>query len=224
MLFVIILQLFHTFIHAQPSEQIYTFNFSTKTNWTIGGAGVGISTNCPDGGTCWYMGKGIAWGHRTYSVLGYHTIRVFIDIRNWDLEPDEYCNVRYQTGTSGGWQTLYNFIGNNAEQIRRDIELFLPSNVDNRADFEIEMYSSHIDDFDWCQYDNLEIWGIPYAPTSAPTITPTVTGQTWAPSLSPTTYPSEPSDNPTKSPTDYEFCLDNDDNINAGFITLNNKW
>eukprot|EP01084_Bolivina_argentea_P177070 306284_1 len=35
---------------------------------------------------------------------------------------------------------------------------------------------------------------------------------------------NKPSDNPTESPPSYAFCTDNDDNINAGFVTLNNKW
>eukprot|EP01084_Bolivina_argentea_P313497 542889_1 len=199
-LLLIILQLFNNVINAQTSQQLYTFDFSTKNDWTQGGTGVGISTNCPTGGKCWYMGKGIAWGHRTYDVLGYHNITAFIDIRSWDNEPDEYCNVRYQTGTSGGWQTLYEFPGNNTEQFRAHIELFLPPNADNRDDFQIQMWSDHTDDsvaFDWCNYDNLEIWGIPYAAVTTP---PTTTQPT---TYSPTTNIPTTTNPTTSVPTTF---------------------
>eukprot|EP01083_Nonionella_stella_P056600 148939_1 len=182
-------------INAQQDESIYYFGFEELSDWTadVGSFDSSRHTfkpitwynwdgdfkNCPryndgdvsqDAASCLrlFMDASIS---RIISTVGYHSIRLQIDVNPQSVEhpQDEWCFVQYRTATTN-WITSNIVNGHDAHVLDFDIAILNGNNTyNNQSSFEVRVGIDAATGGDSCLFDNLEVFGVPY-PTTTTTI------------------------------------------------------
>eukprot|EP01083_Nonionella_stella_P069792 186285_1 len=212
---------FITIIHTQLSsareELIYSCGFDTPQGWTEDEGSFDPNQHQYDP-IVWYQG-GLDYYNcprysadpsvtnaycvrlfndasisRIISTVGYHSIRLKVDINPQHLETGEVCYMRYRTAKtdwakSGVFSLTLDFHG----------EIVLNQIVNNESTFEVKLGVNAGSGGDSCLFDNLRVFGIRYtaSPTRDPTSNPT------QPSSNPTVSTNKPSFETSVSPSSY---------------------
>ena len=186
-------------VTSYSEEEFYSWNFDNQSDWKIDNDGKGLEWvddclgNDLEGGPCVHI-EGEAIISRVISTIGYHSIRIQIDIVESALDEDDWCYIGYKS-SSIQW-TDKNLVTRN-DDIVLDTGFIVPNNdsYNNQSSFELRLGNSGCCATDNCYFDTLQVFGIAYTPS--PTDTPTE-----SPSEQPSTTPSNtPSESPSISPS-----------------------
>eukprot|EP01084_Bolivina_argentea_P299465 516206_1 len=162
----IIASAFYTIItNASQEETIYLFDFDEPLDWSedSGSHDPAIHTwdpirwyewdqdftHCPRykagdtslwGGTCLrtFMDATVS---RTISIVGYHSIRLQIDVNPSGVEvPDKWCILQYRTAAATNWVNV-NIVQGQHDVPVLDFDITIPDTNDynNQASFEIKV-------------------------------------------------------------------------------------
>eukprot|EP01083_Nonionella_stella_P091118 254652_1 len=109
-------------------------------------------------------------------TVGYHTIRLQIDMRVNDLENGEACYIEYRS-SSTDWTRDVLARGPTNAYNAFDEPVAIPhdNNYDNQPSFEIRIGIDANSGGDRCYFENLEVFGIPYPTTTLTTTHPSNT-------------------------------------------------
>eukprot|EP01084_Bolivina_argentea_P299466 516207_1 len=135
---------------------------------------------------------------RTISIVGYHSIRLQIDVNPRAVEPPhKWCILQYRTAATN-WVNV-NIVQGQDDMPVLDFDITIPDTnaYNNQASFEIKVGIAATSGGDSCLIGNLRVFGTPYY-TDDPTKEPSLN-----PSHNPTTFPTKnPSIVPTQTPSD----------------------
>eukprot|EP01083_Nonionella_stella_P316710 1149840_1 len=135
---------------------------------------------------------------RTISIVGYHSIRLQIDVNPRAVEPPhKWCILQYRTAATN-WVNV-NIVQGQDDMPVLDFDITIPDTnaYNNQASFEIKVGIAATSGGDSCLIANLRVFGT----KSDVTLNPTKT-QTPNPTKKPTPNPiKQPTPNPTKKPT-----------------------
>jgi len=182
-----------------------------KGNWFTQNVRAGVFALCPNGVAyeCFKMdNQGLAV--KTFSTLGFRTIRLRIDISVFDMIGPDRCIVEYTTSPDIYTATYTELISTLVGGTNMDADFPDDARINDRDDVTIRIrtdFTSANKATASCYWDALRLFGVSILPSATTELTAaTTTNPTSLPSDGPTDAPtndptSAPSVNPTSDPT-----------------------
>ena len=188
---------------AQSETLLYSWGFSSLSDWIIEetGKGIDFKTTYCETEICLNL-EGQAIVRRIIPTTGYHSIRIRIDVREVALEQFEYCKAGYTTDLTSAWEEVTLAEKNDRYQCCLTFSVLNNAIYNNQSTFQLRLENTGTSATDDCYFDNLEVYGIAYtaSPTNQQSIEPTVSPSS-EPTLAPTIEPTISTNNPSFSPT-----------------------
>eukprot|EP01083_Nonionella_stella_P316840 1151017_1 len=209
---------------AQTDQLIYSSTFGDqRDNWVEISYGNSViwSTNCSQlttTTTCVNV-EGECYIEHRISTVGYHQIRLVVDVAQVNLNSLESCIMTYRSDSTS-WSTDRStvLVQRNDPPVL-DYEIDVPHDVPGYNDeysFKIRLQNTGNSQNDDCYFGNLRVYGMDGAFTYSPTTAQPTTAK---PTPKPTPKPTQkPTPNPTKRSTNLPTKIPTNNPVNAPII------